>query len=284
CLTLIRDIIKGTSEFDRIRQSCFGPLFDLPAFRCPVSCKLIHTLLTRQLMTKKQYELWIVFGGHPFHFSLQEFCTVTGLPAGEYPEDYVPDNNTSSNKKLDDTWLELIGDDPGTSLADIAKLLKEKTDMSSGKKLRLALLLIVDGVFIANTQVHRPTPKYVRMLTDVNGILSFPWGRESFLKTISCMRPAKKSNTSNKDPVASFRQQMRQCSFRLVEARDQIRCQNEKIKDLKGSLKPFTQKIKTGSFAESSDSFADMFEQIAQEKKKLELKATTLRNRESWLR
>lgn len=71
-------------------------------------------------------------------------------------------------------------------------------DMPSWRKLALALILIVDGVLIATLQTHKPTPKYVDMLDDVDGFLRFPWGRESFLHTIRSMIPGKKSQEKGK--------------------------------------------------------------------------------------
>ncbi|XP_024006494.1 uncharacterized protein LOC18010478 [Eutrema salsugineum] len=133
-LTHLHHTLKRTPAFEFIRASCFGPLFDLPALRCPISCKLIHALLTRQLVTKK------------------EFGTVTRLPCGEYPQNYDPDYQPTTPKNPGDYWRELIGDDPKTTLADIAALLRNEPDMPTGRKIRLALLIIVDGVLIANSQ------------------------------------------------------------------------------------------------------------------------------------
>ncbi|CAN6837755.1 unnamed protein product, partial [Brassica oleracea] len=89
-LCLLRHVLRNSPELEVIRQSCFGGLFDLPARQCPVSCKLIHSLLSRQLVCDQQYTLWPVVGGHPFRFSIAEFHSVTGLPCGPLPEDYAP--------------------------------------------------------------------------------------------------------------------------------------------------------------------------------------------------
>ncbi|XP_024009469.1 uncharacterized protein LOC112084551 [Eutrema salsugineum] len=161
------------------------------------------------------YKLWIVFGGQPFHFGLKEFGTVTGLPCGEYPPNYDPDYQPPTPKNPGDYWRDLIGDDPKTMLADFAELLRKEPDMLTGRKIHLALLIIVDGVLIANSPVHKPSWNYVRMLEDLDALLRFPWGRESFYRTICCMRPAKKGSTINEASVELFCQQMRQATFRL---------------------------------------------------------------------
>jgi len=98
---------------------------------------------------------------------------------------------------------------------------KRKT-LSSDHRLKLAFLLIVDGVLIASNQIGRPTFKYVEMLADLDKFLSFPWGRESFLKTVVGMRPDKRNlgKSSGKrqlttDPIKSLVSQLQQKIFRL---------------------------------------------------------------------
>ncbi|KAG2266446.1 hypothetical protein Bca52824_073525 [Brassica carinata] len=63
--------------------------------------------------------------------------------------------------------------------------------MPGRKKLQLALIIIVDGVLIAHQQTPHPILKYVRMVQDGDAFCSHPWGRESFIKTIACMKPLK---------------------------------------------------------------------------------------------
>ncbi|KAG2315054.1 hypothetical protein Bca52824_018176 [Brassica carinata] len=41
-LAFIRHVLRDTDEFQFIKNSCFGGLFDLQARQCPVSRKLIH--------------------------------------------------------------------------------------------------------------------------------------------------------------------------------------------------------------------------------------------------
>jgi len=52
-ICLIKKHMEGTNEFKRILDSPFGPLFSFPVQRCSLSCKLIHALVCRQLVTKK---------------------------------------------------------------------------------------------------------------------------------------------------------------------------------------------------------------------------------------
>lgn len=79
-LMVVRDALKGTPDLGRSLHSCFGPLFNIPVRRCSYSSVMLHAMLVRQVVTKKRYEVWPVFGGNPFRFSLVEFGRVTGSP------------------------------------------------------------------------------------------------------------------------------------------------------------------------------------------------------------
>ncbi|KAF8092683.1 hypothetical protein N665_0405s0009 [Sinapis alba] len=62
----------------------------MPARRL-LAGKVIHSMLTRQVVTKKKFEMWPDSGGKPLRFSLAEFGEVTGLPCGEFEEGYTID-------------------------------------------------------------------------------------------------------------------------------------------------------------------------------------------------
>lgn len=64
-LLAVRNTLKGTPEIETLLGSCFGSLFKLPVRRV-LSGKAVHGMLTRQVVTKKKYELWPVFGVNPF--------------------------------------------------------------------------------------------------------------------------------------------------------------------------------------------------------------------------
>uniref|UniRef100_A0A0D3E7D8 Ubiquitin-like protease family profile domain-containing protein n=2 Tax=Brassica oleracea var. oleracea TaxID=109376 RepID=A0A0D3E7D8_BRAOL len=214
-LPFIRNVLRDTAEFETIRRSCFGKLFDLPARQCPVSCKLIHVFLTRQLVCLPKNTLWSAFGGFPFRYGLEEFGTVTGLPCGSYSERYNPKTAKAIVAGKDRVWKRLFGKKKFVTIADLCRMLETDKDMDGWKKIRIALIIIVDGVLIAHKQEARPTPHYVRMVENLKTFLAFPWGRESFLKTISCMKPSKFVPKKCEDPVATLVKKLKQRSFRL---------------------------------------------------------------------
>ncbi|KAF8114229.1 hypothetical protein N665_0040s0084 [Sinapis alba] len=143
-LAFIQHVLRGTKELQYIKDSCFGKLFELPARQCPVSCKLIHAFLTRQLLCEDSQTLWSVFRSDPIRFGLQEFGTITGLPY-------------QSTAHKDPAWIKLIGKKKFTTIAELRHKLETDSRMSGWKRLRLALILIVDGILIAHQQTPRPT-------------------------------------------------------------------------------------------------------------------------------
>ncbi|KAF8095058.1 hypothetical protein N665_0342s0009 [Sinapis alba] len=189
-LCFINHTLRGSPEFEVIRGSCFGGLFNLPARQCPVSHKLIHSLLTRQIVVSSQHTLWPVVAGHPFRFSLAEFQTVTGLPCGPFPEQYQTSSFNIRNSSKDPLWQKLLGHDSLITVADIGHMLQTEDSMPSDKN---------------------PTLQYVQMVDNVDAFLNFPWGRESYLKTINCMIPPH----DKEDPIGTLREQLQQTTYRL---------------------------------------------------------------------
>ncbi|KAF8098626.1 hypothetical protein N665_0262s0013 [Sinapis alba] len=149
-LAFVREVLRDTPEFQTIRESSFGKLFDLPARLFPVSCKLIYSLLSQQLIVGDPHTFRTEFDGQQLRFGLREFETMTGLPCGAYPT---------------------------------------KKDMPGWKKIRLALILIVDGVLIA----HKQTP---------------PPHTKSFSKPVACMKPS-----GFPDPVGTLVKGLKQETF-----------------------------------------------------------------------
>ncbi|CAA7059534.1 unnamed protein product [Microthlaspi erraticum] len=67
-------------EYNELKNdSVFANIVALHENNLGYSARLIHSMMCRQLITEKKYEIWCVFGGRPLRFSLQEFYAVTGL-------------------------------------------------------------------------------------------------------------------------------------------------------------------------------------------------------------
>ncbi|CAA7051311.1 unnamed protein product [Microthlaspi erraticum] len=142
-IAFVKHTLRNSPEaFERIRNSQLGKLWDFPTARCPVSCKLIHALLCRQLLSKKHHEMWTVFGGHPLRFSLSEFVSVIDLYCGEFLEGYDPDWHPPTMKGPDKWWRKFIEDDSKTTLRDISTSLRKGEVEDSDQKLSLCLIWI----------------------------------------------------------------------------------------------------------------------------------------------
>ncbi|ESQ44760.1 hypothetical protein EUTSA_v10003381mg, partial [Eutrema salsugineum] len=83
---LLVEALKGTEDLEKILHSQFGKLFHLPVARCCNSAKLVHALLSRQLVTTKKHEIWFLFGGQPLRYSIREFKEITGLNCNPEPD------------------------------------------------------------------------------------------------------------------------------------------------------------------------------------------------------
>ncbi|KAG7556780.1 hypothetical protein ISN44_As11g027750 [Arabidopsis suecica] len=153
---------------------------------CSHSAKLIHGMLSRQLLTQRRHELWTIYGGFPLRFSLREFYITTGLICDKIPSDsekcdMLRDDNNAESQKRFLTW----------------------------KKLSLALIVLVDGVVVcSNKKASRVTSSFVEMLHDIEFFMNYPWGRVSFEATIGRFGPS----LLEKDPISELKTRLSQRS------------------------------------------------------------------------
>lgn len=214
-LLWVRDVLRGTPEMELLLGSCFGGLFRIPALRL-FAGKVVHSMMTRQVVTKKKYEMWPVFGGKPLRFSLVEFGEVTGLPCGEFEDGYSFDYQLQAKDDNYEFWGRLIGRNRNATVEDLMAMVESDPQMSGEKKLKLCLIVIVDGVLVATLQKPKPTLKYVKLLENLDEFFDFPWGRESFMWTLSTLKPPPKVFGKLEDPLGVFCQKLRQQTVKTV--------------------------------------------------------------------
>ncbi|KAF2567919.1 hypothetical protein F2Q68_00027641 [Brassica cretica] len=118
-LPFLRHVLRDTKESQTIRQSCFGKLFDIPSRQAPISTKLIHSFLSRQLIYGGDHTLFSVFGGNPFRYGLQEFGAVTGLNCSPFTEGYHPDTAKAVVAGKDVVWQKLFGEKNMITIAEL---------------------------------------------------------------------------------------------------------------------------------------------------------------------
>lgn len=88
--------------------------------------------------------------------------------------------------------------------------------MPGWRKLRLCLIIIVDGVLAPTAQKPKPSLKHVNLVKSLKKFYAFQWGRESFLWEIRTMKPGPKEMGKCEDPNGDFCKKLRQKSIRLL--------------------------------------------------------------------
>ncbi|KAF8091399.1 hypothetical protein N665_0446s0018 [Sinapis alba] len=214
-LLRVKEALKGTPEMEVLAGSSFGGLFKMPARRL-LAGKVIHSMLTRQVVTKKKFEMWPVFGGKPLRFLLAEFGEVTGLPCGEFEEGYTIDYQLAPKEENYRYWGELIGENMDVTIEELMRRVETDAEMPGWMKLRLCLLVIVEGVLVASVQKPKPALKHVERIENLDVFFAFPWGRESFAWTISTTKPGPKVMGKCEDPNGDLCKKLRQKTVKLV--------------------------------------------------------------------
>ncbi|XP_013694764.1 uncharacterized protein LOC106398801 [Brassica napus] len=155
----VASALAGSADMDVLLRPQFGRLFHLPVARCQNSTKLIGSLLCRQLITTQKY--------------------------GTFDVEDSDSEETASSIMWQKLFNTTVGD---ITVAQVPEMLRNPF-LASWKRLRLALIALVDGVLWCTNKTLKLTPKYVKMLTDVPSFLNYPWGRLSFVYTLSCFLP-----------------------------------------------------------------------------------------------
>ncbi|ESQ45958.1 hypothetical protein EUTSA_v10010966mg [Eutrema salsugineum] len=204
---LLVEALKGTEDLEKLLHSQFGKLFHLPVARCCNSAKLVHALLSRQLVTTKKHEIWFLFGGQPLNYSIREFKEITGLNCNPEPDSTEEEEDVG---KIG-IWKDLFGRSSAMNVFDVLEMLKDP-DLPRWKRLPLALIVLVNGVLFCNSKNLALTEKYIEMLTDLDRFMLYPWGRVSFNKTISRFQAPKAITDAEKreNPLTRLRRQLKQ--------------------------------------------------------------------------
>ena len=198
----IASCLQGSLDMETIMGSRFARLFELSVARCHNSAKLINSFLYRQLLTVRKYEFWFHFATHTLRFSLDEFQQVTGLNCGAFDAaDSEAEDDPGSTM-----WHELFDTALGDiTVLDVLKMLHNPF-LAPWKRVHLALIALVGGVICCSNKWLKLTPKYVEMLWDIEYFLEYPWGRESFLKTLPRLLPP----YTSEDPLGEMRHRLSQ--------------------------------------------------------------------------
>ncbi|KAG2275453.1 hypothetical protein Bca52824_058008 [Brassica carinata] len=138
-------------------------------------------LLSRQLVTKKLYELWWLFTGKSIRYGIGDFVLVTGLNCGTPPTLSLGGQRMGKGEKKDKSKGKQLGGD-GAILCRLGQKDKYKDEDT---RLRLSLLLLVEGIICPTSGLTPIRPEVVEMVSNIGLFMDYPWGRDSFLLTVS---------------------------------------------------------------------------------------------------
>lgn len=160
------------------------------------SVMFAHQLLSRQLVTRKLYELWWLFAGKPIRYGIGEFSLVTGLNCGTTGSSSLGITLAGKGKKKGKAkakqlggdgavWKKLFGSEetitPEWLVSRLALKDKYKDEET---RFKLSLLLLVEGILCPTSGSTQIRPEVVEMVGDIGSFLAYPWGRESFMLTV----------------------------------------------------------------------------------------------------
>ncbi|KAL0740434.1 hypothetical protein Bca4012_081947 [Brassica carinata] len=165
------------------------------------SVMFAHYFLSRQLVTEKELELWWTFAGKPIRYGIEDFALVTGLNREEPSASSMHGKEkvlvrvkgnargkgTTSNSSI---WEDFFGgEDKPTPNWIMDRLILGKKYKDSVTRLRLALLVLVEGILCPTCGSTKICPEVVNKLANLDEFLKYPWGRESFLLTVKSAKP-----------------------------------------------------------------------------------------------
>ncbi|KAF8084767.1 hypothetical protein N665_0702s0005 [Sinapis alba] len=191
------EVFKSALEDDdlaMLNASQFGKVLQMGDHT--FSVMFLHYLLSRQLVIEKDFKLWWLFVGKPIRYAIQDFALVTGLNCGELCESHRPENNkgcargkvrgkgkaSSSSSSIWDVLFR--GEEKATTSWIMDRLVKGKKYKDPLTRLRLLLLVLVEGILCPTCGTMNIRPNVVSMLANLEVFIANPWGRESFLLTV----------------------------------------------------------------------------------------------------
>ncbi|XP_024010320.1 uncharacterized protein LOC112085344 [Eutrema salsugineum] len=136
------DTISYALEEDHIEKlslSQFGKLIEA-GNKIASSVRFLHFILSRQLVTKKNKEVWCLFAVQPIRFSIREFAITTGLDCSK-----LPPPKKLKEDKVSEYTIELFGSDRNATPGWIATTLAGRPYKDKDTRFKLACLLLIDA-------------------------------------------------------------------------------------------------------------------------------------------
>lgn len=198
CRIGVMQTIKSTlpAEYkDVMQNSVFAQILAIEDNCLAYSGKLIHFMLSRQLVTMKKHEIWCVFCGTPLRFSLQEFHAVTGLKCDGDSEI----SNVVKMKNDNGYWSTLLREKRNISMKslihDVLPLAKQWKPVD---KIRLVYIGVIATLLVSIDEKKSIPHKYIKLVMDSKKLSDYPWGRVSFQHLVDSIFRANEKLTNPK--------------------------------------------------------------------------------------
>ncbi|KAF8113490.1 hypothetical protein N665_0049s0006 [Sinapis alba] len=180
-IELIKKVLDN-DQLDLLNESHSGNLLKMGSHT--FSVMFLHYILSRQLVTAKDYELWWLLVGKPIHFAL-----VTGLNCEAHGASHSLDKeksavrvkgnvkgkaSTSTPSILDSLFR---GEEKPTAGWIMNRLIMGKKYKDPFTRLRLSLLVLVEDILCPTCGKMKIRPEVVSMLGNLDEFLKYPWVR-----------------------------------------------------------------------------------------------------------
>ncbi|CAH2052574.1 unnamed protein product [Thlaspi arvense] len=160
-----------------------------------MSGKMIHTILTKTLETKKEKELWFHFGGHPMRFSIREFHMITGLKCTEWLPAIEKEANHYDWSRLED----------GHSPDDLIELMVEAGEDAHDERFSLAMVLLIETIFLYRYSKAMFPTSNLEKAQHMDVLLNHHWGIDAYEMLLKSVKKTVENNlVKSKYPQDGF--------------------------------------------------------------------------------
>ena len=135
------------------------------------SVMFLHYIISRQLVTEKELELWWFYVGNPIRYAIQDFALVTGLNCGESglldgdanERGIGRGKGTAKARASTSIWDELFCGEVKPTVGWIMdRLFRGEKYKDPLTRLRLSLLVLVEGILCPTCGTTNIRPEVVR--------------------------------------------------------------------------------------------------------------------------
>ncbi|ESQ29674.1 hypothetical protein EUTSA_v10023844mg [Eutrema salsugineum] len=164
-------------EWAEIYESLLGVFLKFHNLNIGWGSRLVHHMLTFQIVCNQRYEIWSLIGTTPVRFSLHDFEEITGLNCG-----YLSNDIRVFWKRMGvDVAL-------GPSTLEIIEACSNCSSWSRDDRLCLRYLGIYAGFIVATKPSHLKKTNHARLVVDLKVYKEFPWGRIAFQHLIKSVK------------------------------------------------------------------------------------------------